>query len=243
MKKILILLVCLLPVITFTSCDDKDDIRKDIDDLNARLDALTDDLENLNTSIKSFQDAVKGLVLVTGYTMDEKGNYTLSLSDGTELVVYGGQPAGDIPTLGINEAGNWTYTLDGRTVELKDKEGNPCPAVPVDGSDGQTPTISIDADGYWCYAVGGGEPQRIDGRYNMTFEFTDGSKTEIPLLGGLDMTFSQGDSSNITSVNVAKGGSAVLTAKQTNVARVIIDPTPVQVVLTDDASDNLTITE
>ena len=73
MKKILILLVCLLPVITFTSCDDKDDIRKDIDDLNARLDALTDDLENLNTSIKSFQDAVKGLVLVTGYTMDEKG--------------------------------------------------------------------------------------------------------------------------------------------------------------------------
>lgn len=147
MKKILILLVCLLPVITFTSCDDKDDIRKDIDDLNARLDALTDDLENLNTSIKSFQDAVKGLVLVTGYTMDEKGNYTLSLSDGTELVVYGGQPAGDIPTLGINEAGNWTYTLDGRTVELKDKEGNPCPAVPVDGSDGQTPTISIDADG------------------------------------------------------------------------------------------------
>lgn len=114
MKKILILLVCLLPVITFTSCDDKDDIRKDIDDLNARLDALTDDLENLNTSIKFFQDAVKGLVLVTGYTMDEKGNYTLSLSDGTELVVYGGQPAGDIPTLGINEAGNWTYTLDGR---------------------------------------------------------------------------------------------------------------------------------
>jgi hypothetical protein len=28
----------------------------------------------------------------------------------------------------------------------------------------------------------------------VTFEFTDGSKTEIPLLGGLDMTFSQGGS-------------------------------------------------
>lgn len=262
MKKILILLICLLPVIAFTSCDDKDDIRKDIDDLNARLDALTDDLENLNTSIKSFQDAVKGLVLVTGYAMDEKGNYTLSLSDGTELVVYGGQPAGDIPTLGINAAGNWTYTLDGRTVELKDGMGKPCPAVPVDGSDGQTPKISIDADGYWCYAVGDGEPQRVDGRYNIaniekipgsifadvtvdgnivTFEFADGSKAEIPLLGGLELTFSQGASQNITSVNVAKGGSAVLTATQTNVARVIIDPTPLQVVLTDDASDNLTI--
>lgn len=56
MKKILILLISLLPIITFTACDDKDDIRKDIDELNARLDALTDDLESLNGDIKKFQD-------------------------------------------------------------------------------------------------------------------------------------------------------------------------------------------
>lgn len=258
MKKILILLICLLPVITFTACDDKDDIRKDIDDLNARLDALTDDLEDLNTSIQSFQNAMKGLVLITGYSMDEKGNYTLSLSDGTNLVVYSGQPAGDIPTFGINEAGNWTYTLDGKTTELRDGEGNPCPAVPEDGKDGKTPTISIDADGYWCYTIEGGNTQRIEGRYNIanitqipgsifanvtvegnklsfTFGEEGSSQVDIPLLGGLDMTFST------ANVTVAKMGTVTLTATPTSVEKVIIDPTPLQVSLTDATDNNLTI--
>lgn len=260
MKKILILLICLLPVITFTACDDKDDIRKDIDDLNARLDALEDDLVDLNTGIKSFQDAMKGLVLITDYSMDEKGNYTLTLSDGKKLVIYSGQPAGEIPTLGVNDAGNWTYTLNGETKELTDEDGNPCPAVPVDGKDGKTPTISIDSDGYWCYAIEGGEVQRIEGRYNianiekipggifsnvtvegnnMTFGFADGSTT-IPLLGGLNLAFSN-VSGELTSVTVAKTGSITITATPTNVDNIIIDQTPLKVNLTDAASDNLTI--
>lgn len=262
MKKILILLICLLPIITFTACNDEDDIRKDIDDLNTRLDALADELKSLNTSIKSFQEAMQGLVLITGYAMDEKGNYTLSLSDGTKLVVYGGKPAGDIPALGVNEAGNWTYTLDGVTKELKDANGQPCPAVPTDGLDGQTPKISIDAEGYWCYAIGDGEPQRVGGRYNiadigkipgsifagvevtgneMAFTFPDGSKTTVPVLGGLDITFSVATQA-VTSVSVVKGNSVTLTATQTNVSQVFTDPTPLQVNLADGASDNLTIT-
>lgn len=260
MKKILILLICLLPVITFTACDDKDDIRKDIDDLNARLDALEDDLVDLNTGIKSFQDAMKGLVLITDYSMDEKGNYTLTLSDGKKLVIYSGQPAGEIPTLGVNDAGNWTYTLNGETKELTDKDGNPCPAVPIDGKDGKTPTISIDSDGYWCYTIEGGEVQRIEGRYNianiekipggifssvtvegnnMTFGFADGSTT-IPLLGGLNLAFSN-VSGELTFVTVAKAGSITITATSTNVDNIIIDQTPLKVNLTDAASDNLTI--
>lgn len=260
MKKILILLICLLPVITFTACDDKDDIRKDIDDLNARLDALEDDLVDLNIGIKSFQDAMKGLVLIADYSMDEKGNCTLTLSDGKKLVIYSGQPAGEIPTLGVNDAGNWTYTLNGETKELTDKDGNPCPAVPVDGKDGKTPTISIDSDGYWCYTIEGGEVQRIEGRYNianiekipggifssvtvegnnMTFGFADGSTT-IPLLGGLNLAFSN-VSGELTSVTVAKAGSITITATSTNVDNIIIDQTPLKVNLTDAASDNLTI--
>ena len=260
MKKILILLICLLPIIIFTAFDDKDDIRKDIDDLNARLDALEDDLVDLNTGIKSFQDAMKGLVLITDYSMDEKGNYTLTLSDGKKLVIYSGQPAGEIPILGVNDAGNWTYTLNGETKELTDKDGNPCPAVPVDGKDGKTPTISIDSDGYWCYTIEGGEVQRIEGRYNianiekipggifssvtvegnnMTFGFADGSTT-IPLLGGLNLAFSN-VSGELTSVTVAKASSITITATSTNVDNIIIDQTPLKVNLTDAASDNLTI--
>ena len=247
MKKILILLLILLPVITFTACDDKDDIRKNIDELNARLDALTNDLESLNTSISSFQDAMQGLVLITGYSMDEKGNYTLKMSDGTELTVYSGLPNEDIPVLGVSEDGYWTYTFNGETITLPSK------AKPEDGKDGETPTISIDEEGYWCYTIAGGETQRIGGPYNiaditkipgsifadvvvkdnvMTFSFAGGGITDIPLLGGLNMTFADGATS-LTSVTIAKNTLKELKVDQINGDKIIIDPTPLTIDLTD----------
>ena len=247
MKKILILLLILLPVITFTACDDKDDIRKNIDELNARLDALTNDLESLNTSISSFQDAMQGLFLITGYSMDEKGNYTLKMSDGTELTVYSGLPNEDIPVLGVSEDGYWTYTFNGETITLPSK------AKPEDGKDGETPTISIDEEGYWCYTIAGGETQRIGGPYNiaditkipgsifadvvvkdnvMTFSFAGGGITDIPLLGGLNMTFADGATS-LTSVTIAKNTLKELKVEQINVDKIIIDPTPLTIDLTD----------
>ena len=247
MKKILILILSLLPVITFTACDDKDDIRKDIDELNARLDALTDNLESLNTSIKSFQEAMQGIVLITEYSMDEKGNYTLKMSDGTELTVYSGLPDEDIPVLGVSEDGYWTYTFNGETIKLSSK------AKPEDGKDGETPTISIDEEGYWCYTIAGGETQRIGGPYNiaditkipgsifenvvvkdnvMTFSFAEGGTTDIPLLGGLNMTFADGATA-LTSVTIAKNTLKELEVEQTNVDKIIIDPTPLTIDLTD----------
>lgn len=247
MKKILILILSLLPVITFTACDDKDDIRKDINELNTRLDALTDNLESLNTSIKSFQEAMQGIVLITEYSMDEKGNYTLKMSDGTELTVYSGLPDEDIPVLGVSEDGYWTYTFNGETIKLSSK------AKPEDGKDGETPTISIDEEGYWCYTIAGGETQRIGGPYNiaditkipgsifadvvvkdnvMTFSFAEGGTTDIPLLGGLNMTFADGATS-LTSVTIAKNTLKELKVEQTNVDKIIIDPTPLTIDLTD----------
>ena len=113
MKKLFILMLGMCSLAGLASCNEEDDIRNDIDGLNARLDALTDDLEALNANIQSFYEVAKGLTFVTSYEMDEKGNYTFSLSDGTELVVYGGQPEEDIPVVGINEDGNWTYSVMG----------------------------------------------------------------------------------------------------------------------------------
>ena len=255
MKKILILIMGLLPFFTFTACEDKDDIQKDVDELNARLDAVETELEALNSSIQHFQEALNGKILITGYKKNEKGDYTLSLSNGEELVVFGGQPQGEIPTLGINKDGNWTYTLDGVTKVVVDEKGNPCPAKPQDGKDGKTPIISIDKDGYWCYAVGNGAPKRIEGKYNIAqigkipasifadvslkdnkLVFKMGEEAvEIPLLGGLDLVFSQ------TSVIVSTGKSIKLTATQVNVNKVVIDSTPLQVSLNNDKADNLIV--
>lgn len=265
MKKTIILLLSIFSLATFSACNEEDDIRKNIDELNARLDALTDDLEGLNTSIRSFYEVANGLTFVTSYEMDEKGNYTFSLSDGTKLVVYGGQPEGDIPVIGISETGNWTYTLMGETKELTDETGIPISAIPADGKDGQTPRITIGEDGYWYYQLVGEEPQRIEGRYNIaditqipasifagvaidgnkiTFSFGEAAKTDIYLLGGLDMTFASNVVSGtlVTTVTLVQGTAITLTAVQSNVKNIIIDPTPLQVKLSEDTNDNLVIT-
>lgn len=257
MKKTVILLLCTLALTAFVACNEEDDIRRDIDALNARLDALADDLNGLNSSIQSLYDVANGLTFITSYEMDERGNYTFSLSDGTELVVYGGQPEEDIPVIGINEAGNWTYTLLGETKELTDGAGTPITAVPADGKNGQTPRITIGEDGYWYYQLVGEEPQRIEGRYNIanitgipasifadvqvegnrfTFSFGEGNEVVVALLGGLDMTLPD------TSVSIAQGETITLSAVQSGVANVIIDPTPLYVELTDADTDNLTVT-
>lgn len=190
---------------------------------------------------------MQGIVLITEYSMDEKGNYTLKMSDGTELTVYSGLPDEDIPVLGVSEDGYWTYTFNGETIKLSSK------AKPEDGKDGETPTISIDEEGYWCYTIAGGETQRIGGPYNiaditkipgsifadvvvkdnvMTFSFAGGGTTDIPLLGGLNMTFADGATS-LTSVTIAKNTLKELKVEQINVDKVIIDPTPLTIDLTD----------
>lgn len=255
MKKHILLFLSIFSLATFTACDDRDEIREDINALSARLDALQVEFDKLNSNINTFYNLTTGKTFFTSYTQDEKGNYTLKLSDGTSWTVYSGTPEGDLPVVTINEEGMWIFSYGGEDIEL----GN---ALPVDGQSGSTPKMSIDAEGYWCYQIGDGEVQRVPGPYNVAevnkinpsifedvkvkednsnvlqFKLHDSDNyVDIALLGGLDMTFSGGD--NLT---IAKGSEATITATLTDVNTVVVSPTPLQVELTDAASGNLTIT-
>lgn len=255
MKKHILLFLSIFSLATFTACDDRDEIREDINALSARLDALQVEFDKLNSNINTFYNLTTGKTFFTSYTQDEKGNYTLKLSDGTSWTVYSGTPEGDLPVVTINEEGMWIFSYGGEDIEL----GN---ALPVDGQSGSTPKMSIDAEGYWCYQIGDGEVQRVPGPYNVAevnkinpsiFEdvkvkednsnvlqfklYGSDNYVDIALLGGLDMTFSGGD--NLT---IAKGSEATITATLTDVNTVVVSPTPLQVELTDVASGNLKIT-
>ena len=48
MKKLLYLFITCLSFIAFSSCDDRDEIRNDINDLNSRLDALDAQIDAYN---------------------------------------------------------------------------------------------------------------------------------------------------------------------------------------------------
>ena len=72
---------------TLFSCSERDDIRNDINDLNARLDKIESALPQMNQDISNYQGLLNGQLLVMGYTEDEKGNYVVELCNVTELTV------------------------------------------------------------------------------------------------------------------------------------------------------------
>ena len=262
MKKHILLFLSIFSLVTFSGCDDRDEIRDDINALSARLDALQVEFDKLNSNINTFYNLANGKTYFTSYTQSENGDYTLKLSDGTSWTVYGGMPEGELPVVTISEEGKWVFSYNGEVIELKDEAGNPATANPVDGKSGSTPKMSVDEEGYWCYQIGDGAVQRVPGPYNVAevdkinpsiFEevkvkegnnnvlqfkpYGSDSYVEVALLGGLNMTFSNfsNDEHKVTADT-----PLTLTANLTDVDKVVISPTPLNVEL--DASDNLTIT-
>lgn len=260
MKKHILLFLSIFSLVTFSGCDDRDEIRDDINALSARLDALQVEFDKLNSNINTFYNLSNGKTYFTSYTQNENGDYTLKLSDGTSWTVYGGMPEGELPVVTISEEGKWVFSHNGEVIELKDEAGNPATANPVDGKSGSTPKMSVDEEGYWCYQIGDGAVQRVPGPYNVAevdkinpsifeevkvkednnnnvlqFKLYDSDDyINVAVLGGMDMTFSE------QNPTIKKGGNKTLPATLTDVYEVVISPTPLNVEL--DASSNLTIT-
>ena len=262
MKKHILLFLSIFSLVAFSGCDDRDEIRDDINALSARLDALQVEFDKLNSNINTFYNLANGKTYFTSYTQSENGDYTLKLSDGTSWTVYGGMPEGEFPVVTISEEGKWVFSYNGEVIELKDEAGNPATANPVDGKSGSTPKMSVDEEGYWCYQIGDGAVQRVPGPYNVAevdkinpsifeevkvkegnnnvlqFKLYDSDDyINVAVLGGMDMTFCE-QNPTITT----KGGNKTLTANLTDdVDKVVISPTPLEVVLTDAQTENLTI--
>ena len=259
----ILLFLSIFSLVTFSGCDDRDEIRDDINALSARLDALQVEFDKLNSNINTFYNLANGKTYFTSYTQSENGDYTLKLSDGTSWTVYGGMPEGEFPVVTISEEGKWVFSYNGEVIELKDEAGNPATANPVDGKSGSTPKMSVDEEGYWCYQIGDGAVQRVPGPYNVAevdkinpsifeevkvkegnnnvlqFKLYDSDDyINVALLGGMDMTFLD------QNPTITKGGNITLTANLTDdVDKVVISPTPLEVVLTvtDAQTYNLTI--
>lgn len=263
MKKHILLFLSIFSLVMFSGCDDRDEIRDDINALSARLDALQVEFDKLNSNINTFYNLANGKTYFTSYTQSENGDYTLKLSDGTSRTVYGGMPEGELPVVTISEEGKWVFSYNGEVIELKDEAGNPATANPVDGKSGSTPKMSVDEEGYWCYQIGDGAVQRVPGPYNVAevdkinpsiFEevkvkednnnvlqfkpYGSDSYVEVALLGGLDMTFSNfsNDEHKVTATT-----PLTLTATLMEVATVVISPTPLDVKLEDNGTLTISI--
>ena len=256
MKKLLYLFITCLSFIAFSSCDDRDEIRNDINDLNSRLDALDAQIDAYNKQIVAYQDMVLGQVYIKDYSRDEKtGNYVLTLSDGTAVTVYSGNPDDEIPQMYIADDGTWHYTQDGADYVLTDDAGNTITAWPVDGKDGVTPQISVDAEGYWLVSMDGGAtwerlggtnpiaspdmmlpsifppaPSSEAGLFLFFVVVSTGNSVTVPV--GVDNSFGL-ELTGGNLVTVVAGASVDISITQTNVKEIVIESTPLQVEVTE----------
>ena len=118
MKKV-ISIICITLLVALYSCDERDDLRSDIDNLKERVANLEASIEQMNSDISNYQQMVEGKILVVGYSKDEQDNYTIELSNGETVTIYSGKvDMNDMPLFSVNASGHWAYTINGMTTEL-----------------------------------------------------------------------------------------------------------------------------
>lgn len=155
MKKV-ISIICITLLVALYSCDERDDLRSDIDNLKERVANLEASIEQMNSDISNYQQMVEGKILVVGYSKDEQDNYTIELSNGETVTIYSGKvDMNDMPLFSVNASGHWAYTINDMTTELL-VNNKPVSAIPEAGTAGVTPKLKVDANGFWLISIDNG---------------------------------------------------------------------------------------
>ena len=155
MKKV-ISIICITLLVALSSCDERDDLRSDIDNLKERVANLEASIEQMNSDISNYQQMVEGKILVVGYSKDEQDNYTIELSNGETITIYSGKvDMNDMPLFSVNASGHWAYTINDMTTELLVND-KPVSAIPEAGTAGVTPKLKVDANGFWLVSIDNG---------------------------------------------------------------------------------------
>lgn len=155
MKKV-ISIICITLLVALYSCDERDDLRSDIDNLKERVANLEASIEQMNSDISNYQQMVEGKILVVGYSKDEQDNYTIELSNGETVTIYSGKvDMNNMPLFSVNASGHWAYTINDMTTELLVND-KPVSAIPEAGTAGVTPKLKVDANGFWLVSIDNG---------------------------------------------------------------------------------------
>lgn len=155
MKKV-ISIICITLLVALYSCDERDDLRSDIDNLKERVANLEASIEQMNSDISNYQQMVEGKILVVGYSKDEQDNYTIELSNGETITIYSGKvDMNNMPLFSVNASGHWAYTINDMTTELLVND-KPVSAIPEAGTAGVTPKLKVDANGFWLVSIDNG---------------------------------------------------------------------------------------
>jgi hypothetical protein len=200
MKKIIYF--AMLLVVALTGCKNYDD---DIDDINARLDALETWEASVNTNITALQTAItalQGKDYVTGVVaLSDGSGYQITFQNSGTITIKNGTNGKDGVTPVIGAAlytdgyYYWNVNTGSGVIWLKDANGK------MIRTTGDTPKMKIGDDGYWYVAADGvnfvttGVKAQGDavfaengvtvGSTSVTFTLADGTTFAVPLYQAL----------------------------------------------------------
>lgn len=250
MKRIL-LFISICSSLVLSSCDERDDIRKDISSLNSRLDSLNLQVSKINDDLVTYQQLFEGIIMIKSYAQDNDGNYILQLSNGQSLTIYSGKTSALLPVMSIGNDGYWYYSMNGQIYPLLDNDGKKISATPSSGKQLQ---IRINS-GKWEYSFDGshwlsdiGQADPSNGSMNVSF-FIKVEKIEK----GLSLTWKDVNGTihtqtvallddfsikiqNIESLPLLfkSGETKTLQIVQQNIDKIVIEPTTWIVKVKDD---------
>lgn len=139
------------------ACTDLGDLENRVNDLESRIEALESQLPALNATLEALGGIVQDGAVITSIDYnEEEGQYEFTLSGDDKTYTLKNGSVGNVPTIGINDDGNWTVTVNGTTTVLTLGEGGePASAKAV------VPQFKIDEDGYWTVSTDGETYNRV----------------------------------------------------------------------------------
>lgn len=146
-------LTIILSALTLVSCINREEINDRLDKIEARIAAVETIAAEVNTNATAASMLLKENIYITG--IEPKGNdgYDIMFGDGTSCSIwFGTDKNGTVPTIGIDENGNWMMSVDGgKTYETISGAANALNEA------GPTPEIRIDSDHMWSVSLDGGK--------------------------------------------------------------------------------------
>ena len=81
MKRIIFILLGIVSFIILQSCNDRDEIRQDIDNLNDRVDKLQETIMQYNEQVAAYDALLTGTSWMVDFSEHDQG-YTIKLNNG-----------------------------------------------------------------------------------------------------------------------------------------------------------------
>lgn len=129
------------------SCVNTDDLESRLDGIEDKVEALEEVVRQINdNAIAAYTLITEGQIVMDVHAYDDGTLYRIDMSDGSSIDIYVAEDGGGItPVIGVDENGNWIYSIDGGTEWTT-----------VDGTASATPQFRVNTDGAWEISTDGG---------------------------------------------------------------------------------------